>query len=92
MATVMTNTEFVLKLKDAATNYKTLYLLGGFGAPLNTENKKRYKSNYEYNMTAERTAMIDAASEDTFAFDCVCLIKGILWGYSCSLCRTGSRA
>jgi LysM repeat protein len=26
--------------------------------------------------------MINAASSDTFGFDCVCLIKGILWGWS----------
>ena len=26
--------------------------------------------------------MINAASADTFGFDCVCLIKGILWGWT----------
>lgn len=26
--------------------------------------------------------MINAASADTFGFDCVCLIKGILWGWN----------
>ena len=25
--------------------------------------------------------MINAASADTFGFDCVCLIKGLLWGW-----------
>lgn len=25
--------------------------------------------------------MINAASADTFGFDCVCLIKGVLWGW-----------
>ena len=28
MATVMTNTEFVRRLKDAATNHKPLYVMG----------------------------------------------------------------
>ena len=35
-----------------------------------------------YNKQASRTAMIMAASSHTFGFDCVCLIKGILWGWS----------
>lgn len=81
MATVMTNTEFVKKLKEAATNYKTLYVMGCFGAPMNASNKKRYTNNHEYNRDQKRTAMINAASADTFGFDCVCLIKGILWGW-----------
>lgn len=81
MATVMTNTEFVRRLKDAATNHKTLYIMGCFGAPMNATNKKRYTSNNDYNKKPERTAMINAASADTFGFDCVCLIKGILWGW-----------
>lgn len=81
MATVITNTEFVRRLKDAATNHKTLYIMGCFGAPMNATNKKRYTSNNDYNKKPERTAMINAASADTFGFDCVCLIKGILWGW-----------
>lgn len=82
MATVMTNTEFVKKLKDAATNHKTLYVMGCFGAPMNVTNKERYTKNHDYNKDATRTKMIKAASADTFGFDCVCLIKGILWGWA----------
>ena len=82
MATVMTNTEFVKKLKDIAQNYKTLYVMGCFGAPMTAANKKRYTQNHSYNRQASRTAMINAASADTFGFDCVCLIKGVLWGWS----------
>ena len=79
---VMTNTEFVKKLKDVALNYKTLYVMGCFGAPLTSANKERYCKNNDYNKQADRSAMIKAASADTFGFDCVCLIKGILWGWS----------
>lgn len=82
MATVMTNTEFVKKLKDVAQNYKTLYVMGCFGAPMNATNKARYTKNHSYNKQASRTAMINAASADTFGFDCVCLLKGILWGWN----------
>ena len=80
-APVMTAEEFVLKLVDCAKNYKTLYVMGGFGSPMTEANKTRYINNYEYNSRPERAAMIKAADEDTFGFDCVCLIKGILWGW-----------
>ena len=39
-------------------------------------------NNHSYNKNATRTSMIKAASADTFGFDCVCLIKGILWGWT----------
>ena len=78
----MKSTEFVKKLKDIALNYKTLYVMGCFGAPMTPANKIRYTSNNAYNMRADRAAMIRAAGADTFGFDCVCLIKGILWGWS----------
>lgn len=78
---MMTNIELANKLKDIAKNYKTLYVMGCFGAPMTASNKKRYTQNHSYNRQPERTAMINAASADTFGFDCVCLIKGVLWGW-----------
>lgn len=56
--------------------------MGCFGAPMNATNKQRYCNNHSYNKNANRTAMIKAATDDTFGFDCVCLIKGILWGWN----------
>ncbi len=82
MAYVMTASKFAEIAKDIATKYKTLYVMGCFGAPMTSSNKKRYTTNCAYNKKPERTAMINAASADTFGFDCVCLIKGILWGWS----------
>ena len=78
----MNNTDFVAKIKAVATDYKTLYVMGCFGAPMTAANKTRYTSNHSYNQQSSRTAMIRAASADTFGFDCVCLLKGILWGWS----------
>ena len=80
----MTNEEFVKKLKNVL-NYKTLYVIGCFGAPMTEKNKTRYINNGShngYNARSERKAMIQAATDDTFGFDCVCLIKGILWGWN----------
>lgn len=78
----MKNTEFVAKAIDIANNYKTLYVMGCFGAPMNEKNKARYIKNHEYNRSASRAKMINAASDDTFGFDCVCLVKGLLWGWN----------
>ena len=79
---IMKASEFVDKLKDIAINYKTLYVMGCFGAPMTSKNKNRYCNNHEYNKRASRTKMINAASADTFGFDCVNLIKGVLWGWN----------
>ena len=65
----------------AAKHYKTLYVLGCFGAPLTTENKNRWKAAQAYNRKTGRAAKIDAAGADTFGFDCVCFIKALLWGW-----------
>lgn len=82
---VMKASTFVEKLKNIALNHKTLYVMGCFGAPMNATNKNRYINNGAhngYNAKAARKAMINAATDDTFGFDCVCLIKGVLWGWS----------
>lgn len=88
MGKVMTNVEFVKIAKDIATNYKTLYVMGCFGSPMNNTNKNRYCNNYSYNKQSSRTNKIKNASADTFGFDCVCLIKGILWGWNGNVNKT----
>ena len=79
MAYIFTVDQFIEKLKFAASK-KTLYIKGCFGAPMNATNKKRYTTNLQYNKN--RANIINAATADTFGFDCNCLIKGILWGWS----------
>jgi len=65
---------------EALAGLKTLYVKGGFGAPLNAVNKRRAEAAYEYNM--KRAAIINAATPDTFAFDCCGVPKSVLWGFS----------
>ena len=77
----MNNYKFVNVLKSIS-NSKTLYVMGCFGAPLTSANKIRYTSNHEYNRQNSRSTMIKSASQDTFGFDCVGLIKGVLWGWN----------
>lgn len=79
---VMTNTELANKLIDIAKSYKTLYVMGCFGAPMTEYGKNRYTQNHSYNKQSSRTKHIMNATADTFGFDCVCLIKGVLWGWN----------
>lgn len=79
---IKTGAKLAAACVDVAQNHKTLYVMGCFGAPLTEENKDRYTKNVSYNTREERTKLILAATEDTFGFDCVCLIKGLLWGWA----------
>lgn len=88
MAKITTAAELAKKAIDVAKNYKTLYVMGCFGAPMTAANKTRYTKNHEYNKAAARKAMIKAATSSTFGFDCVCLIKGLLWGWNGSKTKT----
>lgn len=87
----MKASEFIKRLQDVVDNHATLYVMGCFGAPLTGGNVSRYCTNHEYNKAADRTAMIKAAANKNppvFGFDCVCLIKGILWGWTGDASKT----
>jgi hypothetical protein len=79
--TIKTAKELAKRCEDVAKNYKTLYILGCFGAPMSARNKDRYSSNLAYNRQTVRTVKIKAATSNTFGFDCVNLIKALLWGW-----------
>ena len=79
---IKTGNELATACLNVAKNYKTLYVMGCFGAPLTSQNKTRYIQDNSYNQQAGRKSKIDAASADTFGFDCVCLIKALLWGWT----------
>ena len=87
MSIVMTKDELISKLKKAA-NSKTLYVYACFGAPMTQKNKERYSNNCAYNRQESRKKKILSASNDTFGFDCVNLIKGILWGWNADVNKT----
>ena len=79
---IKTGEELATACLNVAKNYKTLYVMGCFGAPMAASNKARYIQATSYNQKADRKAKINAASADTFGFDCVCLIKGLFWGWT----------
>lgn len=79
---IKTGKELATACLNVANNYKTLYVMGCFGAPMTAANKERYCQNHSYNRQTARQVMIKSATSDTFGFDCVCLIKGLLWGWT----------
>ena len=79
---IQTGQQLAAAAEAVAKSHKTLYVMGCFGAPLHQANRKRYTENHSYNRQAPRAAKIKAASADTFGFDCVGLIKGLLWGWN----------
>ena len=79
---IKTAKELAAACVDVAKNHKTLYVLGCFGWPMTEERKQRAKSAQSYNRKPDRAAKIDAATADTFGFDCVCFIKALLWGWN----------
>ena len=78
---MMTNKELAAKLIDIAKTIRCYTFMGAWCTHDSVE-QKRYTQNTDYNRQAARTAKINAASADTFGFDCVCLIKGVLWGWN----------
>jgi hypothetical protein len=78
---ITTAAELAKRAIDVAKNYKTLYVMGCIGAAMTEANKAKYIAHHKYNRGADRQAMIKAATADTFGFDCVCLIKSLLWGW-----------
>ena len=76
---IMTNTEFVEKLK-MCLGLPSLYVKGGFGHCASDYNKDRLINQYAYN--ARRADKINAAPRSAFFYDCVGLAKAIAWGFT----------
>lgn len=75
----MNNKEFASEAVDVCS-FKTLYVKGGFGQPLNNTNKKKLLEQYPYNQNISEDIL--NASDDTFAFDCCGMVKSIIWGFN----------
>lgn len=85
---IKTGKDLATACLNVANNYKTLYVMGCFGAPMTASNKSRYIQENSYNQKSARKQKIMAATSDTFGFDCVCLIKGLLWGWDGNASKT----
>lgn len=85
--------DFVAKLTEVAKNYKTVYALGMFGQPITDAIIKQKAKQLPDFYTAEKQAELKKlVGKGYFGFDCVCLIKGILWGWNGDLNHTNGGA
>lgn len=85
---IKTGQDLAAAAEAVARQRKTLYVMGCFGAPMTEKNKRRYTTNHDYNRQRSRTEKIQAASASTYGFDCVGLVKGLLWGWNASRWKT----
>lgn len=76
----MNNKEFAEKALNIARNYNTAYVWGAFGLVATAANMQRMIDQYSKN-----TKYLSKARQiygNGYFFDCVGLIKGILWGWN----------
>lgn len=79
----MNNIEFAKKVKNAAQNCKTVYGWGTFGWPWNQTAFDRVSKQYPgFYSSAKKAELTPFLGKDYFSFDCVGLIKAILWGWN----------
>lgn len=83
MGVVYKAKDFVAKVKAIAQNYNTVYCWGSFGFPITESNIERLAKCYPKIYTlAEKNKLKGLIGKNYFGFDCVGLIKGVLWGFT----------
>ena len=85
---------FVNKLKEIESKYNTVYALGMFGQPITKEIIDQKARQLPRWYTAARVKRLTEIAEKGgyFGFDCVNLIKAILWGWCGNLNATNGGA
>ena len=84
----MTNQEFINKLLNIVNNYKTIYAYGTWGQVLTNDIINSKANQYAWWYTAERKKMLkNLVGKGYYVFDCVGLIKSVLWGW----CGNGTK-
>ena len=78
----MTGKQLAQKATDIAKNYKTSYIWGGLGRPITEANLQKAVEQYSKNKTYAPKARKYVDQKGAFYFDCVGLIKCILWGWN----------
>ena len=78
----MTGEQLAQKAIDIAKNYKTSYIRGGLGRPITEANIQNAIAQYSVNSKYAAGARRFVGLSKAFFFDCVGLIKCILWGWN----------
>ena len=77
----MTNIELKDKVVDIAKNYKTIYGMGTWGWIVTKSAIERKKKESSWWTTSRINTISKVIGKNYFMFDCIGLIKGILWGW-----------
>ena len=72
---------FLTNLYKAYTSNNT-YVNGAFGVVLKDKQLERYLTMNDYNKEHAETIKNRAANFPCFGFDCIGLIKGLVWGWN----------
>lgn len=83
----MKATSFLVKLNSALASHN-VYVNGGFGVSLKGAQLTRYTTNNTYNKEHAQEIKAEASKPPCFGFDCIGLIKAILWGWSGDFSKT----
>lgn len=78
----MTAQQLANKVTKIAKEYKTCYIWGGLGKPITAQTIEQAINQYPKNNTYAARAQALAGKKKAFYFDCVGLIKSVLWGWS----------
>ena len=78
----MTNLELKNKLLDIVNNYKTIYGMGTWGWIVTQSAIDRKKKESSWWTSSRVKTISKVIDKGYFMFDCVGLIKGILWGWN----------
>lgn len=78
----MTNLELKNKLLDIVNNYKTIYGMGTWGWIVTQSAIDRKKKESSWWTSSRVKTISKVIGKNYFMFDCVGLIKGILWGWN----------
>lgn len=78
----MTNIELKNKLLDIVNNYKTIYGMGTWGWIVTKSAIERKKKESSWWTTTRINTISKVIGKGYFMFDCIGLIKGILWGWN----------
>ena len=86
---LMTSAAFCAKAVDITDNCKTSYMLGPWGWPATDKMITRATTQGSNAKTNRQwLSQANAIKDEGFLFDCVGLLKGILWGWKGDLSRT----
>ena len=77
----MKATDLAKKMTEIAKDYKTSYIWGGIGQPITEASIQAHINQYTENNTYAPAAR-KLIGKNAFAFDCVGVIKSILWGWN----------